>query len=71
MQPQDQTDHIAMLSLMMVGVLTRRMKALGQLDPETERHLHKLVKSVREHASLSGVEDLNTLFDNIDKSLGS
>ncbi len=69
MQPQDQTDHIAILSLMMVGVLTRRMKSLGQLDGETERHLHQLVKSVREHAALTGVADLNTLFDNIDKAL--
>ena len=71
MQPQDQTDHIAILSLMMVGVLTRRMKALGQLDDETERHLHRLVKTVREHASLTGIDDINALFDNIDKALDS
>ena len=70
MQPQNQTDHIAYLSLMMVGVLTKRMKELGQLDDDTASHLHKLVKSVRTHAASSGVDDLNALFDNIDKSLG-
>lgn len=70
MQPQNQTDHIAYLSLMMVGVLTKRMKELGQLDPETANHLHKLVKSVRTHAASGGIEDLNALFDKIDKNLG-
>lgn len=69
MQPVDQTDHIAILSLMMVGVLTKRMKELGQLDDETEKHLHGLVRSVREHARKSGIEDLNVLFHNIDKAL--
>lgn len=69
MEPKNQTDHIAMLSLMMVGVLTKRLKALGQLDGETEEHLHKLVKSVRVHAKSSGIEDLNVLFDRIDKEL--
>lgn len=71
MEPVNQTDHIAILSLMMVGVMTKRMKALGHLDEETERHLHRLVKSVREHAGLAGIADLNTLFDNIDKALDS
>ncbi len=70
MQPKDQTDHIAILSLMMVGVLAKRMKELGQLDDETSGHIHKLVKSVRSHATVSGIDDLNILFDNIDKSLG-
>lgn len=69
MQPKDQTDHIAILSLMMVGVLTKRLNELGQLDAETSRHLHRLVKSVRGHAKLSGIDDLNVLFDNIDKAL--
>ncbi len=69
MQPKDQTDHIAILSLMMVGVLTHRMKELDQLDDDTARHLHKLVKSVRTHAASEGIDDLNTLFDNIDKAL--
>ena len=69
MEPKNQTDHIAILSLMMVGVLTRRLKALGQLDSETESHLHKLLKSVQVHARSSGIEDLNTLFERIDKEL--
>jgi Ni,Fe-hydrogenase III large subunit len=69
MQPINQTDHIAILSLMMVGVLTKRMKELGQLDTETARHLHRLVKIVGEHARSSGVADLQILFDNIDNAL--
>ena len=70
MEPINQTDHIAILSLMMVGVLTKRLKEVGQLDDETSSHLHQLVKSVRTHASNSGITDLETLFDNIDKALG-
>lgn len=69
MKPVDQTDHIAILSLMMVGVLTKRLKDLGQLDDDTSRHLHKLVNSVREHATSSGLDDLQVLFGNIDKAL--
>jgi len=69
MQPKDQTDHIAILSLMMVGLLARRMKELGQLDEETRTHLHRLVKSVGVHAKASGIEDLDVLFANIDKAL--
>ena len=70
MQPVDQTDHIAILSLMMAGVLTKRLKEVGQLDEGTAKHLHQLVKTVRRHAETAGIEDLNVLFDNIDKSLG-
>ena len=69
MQPTNETDHIAILSLMMVGVLTKRMKELGHLDTETSTHLHRLVKSVGNHAKLSGIEDIKILFDNIDKAL--
>lgn len=69
MEPQSQTDHIAILSLMMVGVLTKRMKELGQLDDDTSRHLHKLVKSVQTHADSLGIDDLNVLLKNIDRSL--
>lgn len=69
MEPKDQTDHIAILSLMMVGVLTKRLKELGHLDSETCEHLHRLVGSVRVHARASGIEDLHVLFDNIDKEL--
>ena len=69
MQPKDQTDHIAILSLMMVGLLARRMKELGQLDEATAAHLHRLVKSVQVHARTSGIADLDVLFDNIDRAL--
>ena len=69
MELQDQTDHIAILSLMMVGVLTKRMKELGQLDDDTSAHLHRLVSTVREHANAAGIIDLKVLFDNIDKSM--
>jgi len=69
MELQDQTDHIAILSLMMVGVLTKRMKELGQLDDDTSDHLHRLISTVREHANAAGIIDLKVLFDNIDKSM--
>jgi hypothetical protein len=69
MQLKDEADHIAILSLMMVGVLTKRMNELGHLDESTSAHLHRLVSTVREHAQASGVDDLKILFDNIDKAL--
>ena len=69
MEPRDQTDHIAILALMMVGVLTRRLREAGHLDEETRSHLHQLVQSVRTHAATAGIQDLKSLFDNIDKSL--
>jgi len=69
MQLKDQTDHIALLSLMMVGVLTKRLAEVNQLDKATAEHLHKLVQGVRTHAKSVGLTDLNVLFDNIDKSL--
>lgn len=69
MELKDQTDHIALLSLMMVGVLTKRLIEVGQLDDATADQLHKLVKGVRIHAKSVGLTDLNVLFDNIDKTL--
>ena len=69
MQPKDQTDHIAILSLMMVGLLARRMKELGQLDDDTASHLHRLVKSVGVHAKAAGIEDLDVLFGNVERAL--
>ncbi|WP_317930484.1 hypothetical protein [Halioxenophilus sp. WMMB6] len=69
MEPRNPTDHIAILSLMMVGVLTKRLKEVGQLDDDTSRHLHKLVKSVGEHAESLGIEDLSALFHNIERTL--
>lgn len=71
MELKDNTDHIAILALMMVGVLTRRLTDLGQLDDATARQLHKLVRGVRTHAQHSGISDLEILFDNIDRALGS
>jgi hypothetical protein len=71
MQLENQTDHIAILALMMVGVLTKRLGEVGHLDEATARQLHQLVTGVRKHAKNSGLSDLNILFDNIDRSLGS
>lgn len=69
MELRDQTDHIALLSLMIVGVLTKRLIEIDQLDRETAEHIHRLVQGVRIHAKNSGLTDLNILFDNIDKTL--
>lgn len=71
MEPKTATDHIAILSLMMVGVLTKRLNETGQLDEATAEHLHKLVQSVGHHARAAGLNDLNVLFDNVDRSLGA
>ncbi len=70
MQLQNQTDHIAILALMIVGVLVERLDHLGHLDDATTKHLHRLVNGVRTHARASGLTDLKILFDNIDRSLG-
>ena len=70
MQLENQTDHIAMLALMMVGVLTTRLDQVGQLDDATARQLHQLVTGVRTHAKTAGITDLRILFDNIDRALG-
>lgn len=70
MQPENPTDHIALLALMISGVLIKRLNELDQLDDETSRHLHHLITSVRTHAAASDITELNTLFDNIDKALG-
>lgn len=69
MQLENQTDHIAILALMMVGVLVRRLQQVGQLDETTSRQLLQLVDGVRKHAKLSGITDLHILFDNLDSSL--
>lgn len=69
MELKNQTDHIAILSLMMVGVLTKRLIEVGQLDKATAVHLHKLVKGVRAHAKSVGLTDLNSLFNNLDDTL--
>lgn len=71
MQPESQTDHIALLSLMLVGMLIKRLEEVGQLDDATCHQIHRLVGSVRIHAKNSGLTDLNILFDNIDRALGS
>jgi len=69
MELKDQSDHIALLSLMIVGVLTERLIKINQLDRETAEHIHRLVQGVRIHAKNAGMTDLNVLFDNIDRSL--
>ena len=70
MQPQNQTDHIAILALMLVGVLVRRLDELRQLDEPTARRVHQLAESVRIHARHSGLTDLDILFDNIERKIG-
>ena len=70
MNPENQTDHIALLALTIAGVLVKRLNDLGQLDEATARHLHQLVKGVRTHAKSRNLSDLNVLFDNIDGALG-
>lgn len=71
MELKNQADHMAILSLMMVGVLTKRLIEVGQLDKATATHLQKLVLGVRTHAKGVGVHDLNALFDNIDEKLSA
>lgn len=70
MELKDNTDHIAILALMMSGVLVKRLNELGQLDDATAEQIHKLVNGVRTHAKHSGLSDLKILFDNIDNALG-
>lgn len=71
MELRNQTDHIALLSLMMVGKLAKRLSETGHLDGETANDIHKLVQGVRLHAKNAGLEDLNILFDNVDKALSN
>lgn len=71
MQLESQTDHIAMLTLMMVGTLIKRLQEVGQLDEATRRHLQQLVGGVRIHAEHVGHSDLRILFDNLDQTLGA
>ena len=69
MNPENQTDHIALLALTISGVLIKRLNDLGQLDDATSRHLQQLVKGVRTHARSRNLTDLNVLFDNLDGAL--
>lgn len=69
MELESQTDHIAILSLMLVGTLIKRLDDVGHLDDKTARRLHQLVEGVRIHAKHNGITDLNILFDNIERTL--
>jgi hypothetical protein len=69
MELRDNTDHIAILSLMIVGVMTKRLNELGHIDESTAAKLHKQVRGVRLHAQSAGISDLEILFDNIDNAL--
>lgn len=71
MNPENQTDHIALLALTISGILIKRLNELGQLDEATARHLHLLVDGVRTHARSRNLTDLNVLFDNLDDALGA
>jgi hypothetical protein len=70
MEPESQTDHIALLALMICGTLIKRLDEVGQLDEATAKRLHHLVNAVRTHAKRHNAADLKILFDNIDHSLG-
>lgn len=69
MEVQTPTDHIALLSLMMVRVLCRRMQELGLLDDKTRRHIIRLVKGVQSHAEHENV-NISVLLDNLVKAAG-
>jgi hypothetical protein len=69
MELRNQSDHVALLSLMLVGVLTKRLTETGQLDDDTAGQIHRLVRGVRIHARHAGLEDLDVLFDNVDRAL--
>ena len=68
MQPETETDHMALLALTMVGILAQRLNELKQLDESTLRRLDQLVLGVRKHAEARGLTDLHVLFDNIAKA---
>jgi hypothetical protein len=70
MELKNQSDHVAILALMMVGLLTKRLNEAGHLDDATRHQLHRLVEGVRLHAENAGLDDLRILFDNIDNALG-
>jgi len=69
MELKNQSDHVALLSLMLVGVLTKRLTETGHMDDESASQIHRLVHGVRIHARHAGLDDLNVLFDNIDRTL--
>lgn len=69
MVPDNATDHLALLSIMMVRVLASRLNDLGQLDEPTRKQLRKLVEGVRTHADRRGLQEMSILFDNLDKSV--
>lgn len=71
MEVTNQTDHIALLSLMMVRVLAKRLNDLDLLDEETRQHLGRLLQGVRTHAGNRGIDDLRILFDNVEKAVAA
>lgn len=68
MKIKNQTDHIALLALMMSGTIVKRMNELDLLDDGTKNHLHKLVNGVRVHAEHRDIQDLQALFCNLERS---
>ena len=69
MQVKTTFEHVALLSLMMTRVLTRRLQALGQLDSATTKHLHHLVVSMKAHADLNGSDELDLLLGEMEREL--
>ena len=70
MQIDKPADNIAILALMMAGVLTERLNELGQLDKATCRRLRHLVSAVRTHSHLQAGDELDDLFNQIERRLG-
>jgi hypothetical protein len=69
MELKSQSDHIALLALMVVGVLTERLADLGHLDDNTADHIRRMVQGVRIHARNAGLADINVLLDNLERGL--
>ena len=70
MQTDTPAQNIAILALMMAGVLTERLNELGQLDEPTCRRLRHLIAAVRTHAHLHAGQELDDLFNQIERKLG-
>ncbi len=69
MEVKTASDHVALLSLMMTRLVTRRLQALGQLDDATLKHLHHLVVSMKAHADLQGSQELDLLLKEMEREL--
>jgi hypothetical protein len=69
MQIKTPFEHVALLSLMMVKILTKRLQELDQLDKATITHLHHLVVTVKAHADFGGGHELDVLLGELERDL--